>query len=48
LGSEEDERRDWLGKLIGDIGKLCRVEAVHVAADVAAEITRYARVHPIN
>jgi nucleotide-binding universal stress UspA family protein len=43
-----DERTEWLAQLLGETGKVRRVEAVRVGKDVAEQITKYAQAQDID
>jgi nucleotide-binding universal stress UspA family protein len=44
----EDERSEWLRRLLGESGKVRRVEAVQIGADIADKIVQYARVREVD
>jgi nucleotide-binding universal stress UspA family protein len=48
FGEANDERTEWLGRLMGENGTVRRVEAVHVESAVAEGITHYAKDHAID
>jgi nucleotide-binding universal stress UspA family protein len=48
LNDNDDNRSEWLRRLLGETGTVKRVEAVHVGKDVAETIVRYARTQHID
>jgi universal stress protein A len=42
-GDKENESDDWLAKILGETGAICRIERMHVGRDVAHGIADYAR-----
>lgn len=47
-GAGDDEYDDWLAALLGESGKIRRVESMRVSSDSAAAIVEYAKKHDIE